>query len=335
MVSIPDLEKNLAKMQQLLNAAQNEVQKKTFQDIIENLNKQLESEKSKLNPTKAEDLKVDKPSDKEKTFQSSQQSKTETKKQTELNPKSESQKVATSEVKEEEKLENKEEESLPPKQDYAFQGIGTLYGKIVRRYEDNDAYYNLISEGKTYGLIYNSPKVKEFLRLDYNPDKDRYVTVYPYLTHFPNKNTPPKLGFTIIAANDTPHLDLKVNEFKLSGLWQFIAVCKCPVISIHRNRKGKGDRVSRLKKKFDNEKLNKQITRANHVPVLWRDAPVKPFRFNPKLEKDQQGSRYFVEIKAKFIPGREQWGFMELLGEPTLDVPKFYKPEKIPNSKVA
>ncbi|NES05370.1 MAG: hypothetical protein F6K22_22635 [Okeania sp. SIO2F4] len=327
MVSIPDLEKNLAKMQQLLNAAQNEVQKKTFQDIIENITKQLEQEKSKLNPTKAEDLKVDKPSDKETTFQSIQQSKTETKKQTESNPKSESQKVASSEV--------KEEESLPPKQDYAFQGIGILYGKIVRRYEDNDAYYNLISEGKTYGLIYNSPKVKEFLRLDYNPDKDRYVTVYPYLTHFPNKNTPPKLAFTIIAANDTPHLDLKVNEFKLSGLWQFIAVCKCPVISIHRNRKGKDDRVSRLKKKFDNEKLNKKLTRANHVPVLWRDALVKPFRFNPKLEKDQQGSRYFVEIKAKFLPGREQWGFMELFGEPTLDVPKYYKPEKISNSQVA
>ncbi|MDY7009092.1 MAG: hypothetical protein SWX82_35610, partial [Cyanobacteriota bacterium] len=327
--SIPDLEKKLAKMQQLLNAAQNEVQKKTFQDIIDNLTKQLESEKSKLNPTKADELKVDKPSEKEKTFQSSQQSKTETKKQTKSNQKSESQKVATSKVKEEEKLENKEEESLPPKQDYAFQGIGTLYGKIVKRYEDNDAYYNLISEGKTYELIYNSPKVKEFLRLDFNPDKDRYVTVYPYLTHFPNKNTPPKLAFTIIAANDTPHLDLKVNEFKLSGLWQFIGVSKCPVISIHRNRKGSGDRVSRLKKKFDNEKLNKKLTRANHVPLLWKDAPVKPFRFNPKLEKDKQGDRYFVEIKAKFLPGREQWGFMELLGEPTLDIPKFYKPEKL------
>ena len=196
MVSIPDLEKNLEKMQQLLNAAHSGVQKKNFQDIIDNLTKQLEQEKSKLNPTKSEDLKVDKLLDKEKTFQSSQQSKTETKKKIESNHKSESQKVATSEVKEEEKLENKEEESLPPKQDYAFQGIGTLYGRIVRRYEDNDAYYNLISGGKTYELIYNSPKVKEFLRLDYNPDKDRYVTVYPHLTHFPNKNTPPKLAFT-------------------------------------------------------------------------------------------------------------------------------------------
>ncbi|NEN89585.1 MULTISPECIES: hypothetical protein [unclassified Okeania] len=53
------------------------------------------------------------------------------------------------------------------------------------------------------------------------------------------------------------------------------------------------------------------------------------------MDKDKQGDRYFVEIKAKFLPGREQWGFMELLGKPTLDVPKFYKPEKPTNTKVA
>ena len=77
MVSIPDLKANLAKMQQLLNAAQNEVQKKTFKDIIDNLTKQLKQEKSKLNLIKAEELKVDKFSEKETTKQSSQYSKYE------------------------------------------------------------------------------------------------------------------------------------------------------------------------------------------------------------------------------------------------------------------
>ncbi len=68
---------------------------------------------------------------------------------------------------------------------------------------------------------------------------------------------------------------------------------------------------------------------------MWRDAPVKPFRFNPKLDKDKQGDRYFVQVKARFLVDKGVWGFKELIGEPTLDIPKFYKPEKVTNTKVA
>ncbi len=340
MADITELEANLAKMQQLLKSAQNEVQKKTFQDIIDNLTKQLESEKSKLNPTKVEEIEIDKPLEKEATNLPIQPLKAQTPKPKESQPKSKSESQIEAkasseappllEVKSEEKVENQEDESLPPKQNYAFQGLGVLYGKIVKRYEDNDNYYNAIIKDKTYELIIINPRVKDFLKADYNPEKDRYLTVYPNLVHYPQPKggtKPPKINFTIIAANDTLQLDLKVNEFKLFGLWQFIGVCKCPVISIHRNR-SKGDRVSQLKQKFENEKLNEKLTRANHVPLLWRDAPVKPFRFNPKLDKDKQGDRYFVQVKARFLADKGVWGFMELIGEPTLDVPKFYKPLK-------
>lgn len=309
MASIQELEQNLAKMQQLLEAAQNPVQQRTFQDIINNLSQQLE------------DLKAEQLSEKSATELIVQSGQAATKNQLKSQP--------NSEVKVQDGLENQEDENLPPKQNYAFQGLGVLYGKILKRYEDNDNYYNVILQEQTYDLIIINSRIKDFIRADYNPDKDRYLIVYPYLTHFPNKNTTPKLAFTIVAANDTPHLDLKVNEFKLFGLWQFIGVSKCPVISIHRNRKKDGsDRVALLKQRFDNEKLHKKITRANHVPLLWRDAPVKPFRFNPKLDKDKQGDRYFVQIKARFIVDKEVWGFKELLAEPTLDIPKFYKPIK-------
>lgn len=338
MATIPEIEANILKMQQLLKAAQNEIQKKTFQDIINNLSQQLEREKSKLHPPKAENLKLEKLPEKEITKQLVQQEQAETEKHQKLRPKSESQIEAQSEVEVEEKLEDHEDESLLPKQDYVFQGLGVLYGKIIKRYEDNENYYNAIVKDKTYELIIVNPRVRDFLKADYNPEKNRYLTVYPNLVHYPQPRggtKAPKINFTIIAANDLPNLELKPNEFKLFGLWQFIGVSKCPVMSIHRNRKKDGsDRVSTLKQKFkDNDKLHKNLTRANHVPLLWKNSPVKPFRFNPKLNKDEQGDRYFCQVKARFLADRGVWGFQELLVEPTLDIPRFYKPIKVALAK--
>ncbi|MCL2932315.1 MAG: hypothetical protein MGG11_08555 [Trichodesmium sp. MAG_R03] len=338
MATIPELEANLLKMQQLLKAAQNKIQKKTFQDIINNLSQQLEREKFKLNSPKTENLTLDQLPEKEITKQLVQQGQTETEKDQKSSPKSESQIEAKSEVEVEEKLENHEDENLLPKQDYVFQGLGVLYGKIIKRYEDNENYYNAIVKDKTYELIIVNPRVRDFLKADYNPEKNRYLTVYPNLVHYPQPRggtKAPKINFTIIAANDLPNLELKPNEFKLFGLWQFIGVSKCPVMSIHRNRKKDGsDRVSTLKEKFkDNDKLHKNLTRANHVPLLWKNSPVKPFRFNPKLDKDKQGDRYFCQVKARFLADRGVWGFQELLVEPTLDIPRFYKPIKVAPTK--
>ena len=124
MATIPELEANLLKMQQLVKAAQNEVQQKTFQDIVTNLTQQLEIEKSKLNSSEGESLKVDESPPPEENKQLI----------LDLQPKPE--------YKIEAESENNENESLSPKQDYAFQGLGVLYGKIVKRYEDNDGYYN-------------------------------------------------------------------------------------------------------------------------------------------------------------------------------------------------
>ncbi|MDE5094855.1 MAG: hypothetical protein O4804_11670 [Trichodesmium sp. St11_bin5] len=334
MANITELQANLLKMQQLLNAADNETKKKTFQDIVNNLSQQLENEKSKLNPLTAEELKVNQPPKRKIIKQSTQQAQTSTQKPQELHPKYKSKIEVKSEVKLEEKSENQEYESLLPKQDYLFQGLGVLYGKIIQRYENNDNYYNVIINDKTYELIIVYPRVRDFIKKHYSPEKDRYLTVYPNLVHYPQtreKNKPPKISFTLIAANDSPYLELEPNEFKLFGLWQFIAVSKCPVMSIHRNREKDGnDRVWPLKTKFkDNNKLHKNLTRANHVPLLWKNAPVKPFRFNPRLDKDQQGDRYFCQVKAKFLADRSVWGFHELLAEPTLDIPKFYKPIKV------
>ena len=334
MGNISDLEANISQMQQLLNAAQNDIQKKTFEEIINRLSQELEKEKSKLNSSKVKTIEVDKPLEGKVKKKIIQLGKHESKKNQNLKLKCDSKIEEKSQLETEEIIYNNEEESLPPKQDYLFHGLGVLYGRIVKRYEDNDNYYNAIIDDKTYQLIIINPRVRHFMKVDYNPEKNRYLTVYPNIVHYPQPRggrKEPKVSFTIIAANDFPTLDLEPNEFRLFGLWQFIAVSRCPVISIHRNRKNDGsDRVSVIKERFkNNDKLHKNLTRANHVPLLWRDSPVKPFKFNPRFDKDKQGDRYFCKIKAKFLAYRGVWGFQELLVEPTLDIPKFYKPIKI------
>ncbi|EAW33236.1 hypothetical protein L8106_22686, partial [Lyngbya sp. PCC 8106] len=113
-------------------------------------------------------------------------------------------------------------------------------------------------------------------------------------------------------------------EFKFSGLWQFIPVCRTPCISIFRNFNK--DRLAWIKEAEAAKKV--KFMKSSHVPLLWRDSPVKPFRFNPRLEKEQQGQTYFVQVKAKFLPGRDVFGFVEQLDEPTGDIPGFLKASK-------
>ncbi len=64
--------------------------------------------------------------------------------------------------------------------------------------------------------------------------------------------------------------------------------------------------------------------KASHVPLLWRDAPVKPFRFNAKLDKEHQGKALFVEIRAMFRPDKEIWEFSQLCSRPS-EPPQFLK----------
>ena len=77
-----------------------------------------------------------------------------------------------------------------------------------------------------------------------------------------------------------------------------------------------------------------RFMKASHVPVLWRDAPTRPFRFNPKLDKEQQGKALFVGIIAKFLPDRDVFGFSQLCLEPSLTPPQFLKAGKKDKAQV-
>jgi hypothetical protein len=68
--------------------------------------------------------------------------------------------------------------------------------------------------------------------------------------------------------------------------------------------------------------------KASHLPLFWRDAPVQPFRFNPKAPKEEQGKPVFVQIKAKFQPHRDAFQFESLLEMPLEKPPRFLKASK-------
>ncbi|MDJ0681213.1 MAG: hypothetical protein QNJ18_15250 [Xenococcaceae cyanobacterium MO_167.B52] len=152
------------------------------------------------------------------------------------------------------------------------------------------------------------------------------LIVYPKVLHLPKKEQPHRLWFQLIGFEvgnyeNSISADLKDNEFKICGLWQFIPVCRQPCISIFLNFKQ--ERLDFLNKS-DDPKTQAKFMKSTHIPVLWKDSPVRPFRYNPRGEKDQ-GHPYFVQIKAAFLPHRDAFGFVEQLGKPIEQAPKFMK----------
>jgi hypothetical protein len=117
---------------------------------------------------------------------------------------------------------------------------------------------------------------------------------------------------------------LEESEFKICGLWQFIPVCRVPCISVFKNFNK--ERLEFIKSASVDKKVN--YMKASHIPVVWRDAPVPPFRFNPKLDKEAQGKASFVQIKARFNSERDNFEFVSLLGVPTDSPPNYLKAGK-------
>lgn len=210
-----------------------------------------------------------------------------------------------------------------------FQAIGVIYGEVSLSKDSN----NTISIGRyQYPLFYVPRKRRVFdalsKEIEATGNHTQRLLVYPGAIHFPQKEKPHQISFHLVGFDkgqeeDLFSRELKDLEFKLSGLWQFIPVCPVPCISIFRNFNHQ--RLEYLKQ-FDPATKVKYM-KANHLPVLWKDALVKPFRFNPKADKDQ-GYPMFVSIKAKFIPQRNVFGFDSLLSLPQETPPRFLRVSK-------
>lgn len=218
-----------------------------------------------------------------------------------------------------------------PEQQAFFQAVGIIKGNISW---DGDKAFVKIG-GNPYQLSYSSTHKRAYDALKKEIDNtgitEQTLIVYPRVTHYPGGKKPYSLGFQLagfagLAAPIREGLQSVLGdlEFRLCGLWQFIPVCRVPCISVFKNFNKQ--RLEYIKSAPVDKKVN--FMKASHVPLIWKDAPVQPFRFNPKLEKDTQGKASFVQLKAKFNSERNIFEFVSLQGEPSDSVPSYLKSRK-------
>ncbi|MDJ0555506.1 MAG: hypothetical protein QNJ68_13895 [Microcoleaceae cyanobacterium MO_207.B10] len=197
-----------------------------------------------------------------------------------------------------------------------FQGIGVIQGEIIK--DSSEQFYNLIYQGKLYKLLIKKLKVRETIDKNYPFNSPKILVVYPYTKYNPELESGHEIAFTLVRIKDEwspeakTNLGLDINEFRLCGFWQK-RHGDFSVISVQRNRLKKG-----LKKLLKNTASSKKIKIVTHVPLLWSNPPVEA------VFRGEEG-RYFVEVKASFMPEKEQWEFLELLSEPSLKHPQFVR----------
>ncbi|MBV8883262.1 MAG: hypothetical protein JO235_04585 [Chroococcidiopsidaceae cyanobacterium CP_BM_RX_35] len=210
-----------------------------------------------------------------------------------------------------------------------FQGVGVIVGSIDMSSEDK---MSVTIGQSSYPLLYAPSKRRAFAALkkeiETTGNTTQRLIVYPKVLHFPKKNQAHLISFQLVGFDkgrkeDAVSGELQDFEFKLSGLWQFIPVCSTPCISVFRNFTS--SRLETIKQAEPARKV--KYLKASHLPVLWKEAPVRPFRFNPKADYDQ-GRPAFVSLKAKFLPHRNAFGFEALLAPLQEKAPKFLKASK-------
>ncbi len=212
-----------------------------------------------------------------------------------------------------------------------FQAIGILRGDVS---VDDESKVFIKIDKNSYPLLF-APRCRrayQALLLDVknNGGKNKRLVVYPKFIHFPSRDKQYIVSFQLVgfdngaSPENSAAVELGDFEFKLSGLWQFIPVCRTPCISVLRNYT---EQRSRHLKELEPDK-KARFLKASHLPLLWKDSIASPFRFNPKLDKEQQGKPMFVSVKAKFLPHRNVFGFDSLLGVPMEEAPRFLKLRK-------
>ncbi|MEQ9550013.1 MAG: hypothetical protein RIM23_10385 [Coleofasciculus sp. G3-WIS-01] len=216
-----------------------------------------------------------------------------------------------------------------------FQAIGIVLGEVS---VSDEGRAMLTIAGKDYPLFYTSRLRRAFnalkLEIKNTGEATQRLIVYPRVIHFPQRNKPHQLSFQLVGFSkgepDGVAAQLQDFEFQLRGLWQFIPVCRGPVVSIFRNFND--DRLDYIKKAEPAQKV--RFMKASHLPMMWKDSPVKPFRFNPTLTKEEQGHPAFIQVKAKFLPDRSLFEFDALLAPPLEKAPKFLKASKADKTAV-
>ena len=229
--------------------------------------------------------------------------------------------------------------SLPENQDAIFQAIGIIAGEVAFSGKKT----SITIADKQYPLFYSSTRKKAFealkIHINSTGQSRQRLIVYPKVIHFPKPEQPYQIGFQFVGfvsdnvtqveettqrPSSTISNDFQDGEFKLSGLWQFVPICQTPCITVQKNFSD--SRLKFIKEATLEQKVN--FLKASHIPLIWKNPPVQPFRFNPELEKEQQGNASFVEIKATFLPLQDVFEFSSLCSRPSQKPPKSLKASK-------
>ncbi len=225
-----------------------------------------------------------------------------------------------------------------------FQAVGIITGDVTFIFEEErnkyianitigQYQYNLHPTGSSWSKSASFNGLRK--QIESTGISKQKLIVYPKITHYPGREQQHKIAFQLVAfekenVENSISKELNEFEFKLSGLWQFIPVCRTPCITVMRNFSD--ERLEYIKQAELASKVN--FMKASHIPLIWRDAPVNPFRFNPKTPKEEQGKAMFVSIKARFIPGKEMFGFDSLLALPQHEPPRHLKAGKKDKAEV-
>lgn len=212
----------------------------------------------------------------------------------------------------EQKIDHSEEdnqEEKKPENSSFFQAITTLYGEVK---QDSDLGFYIKIGANKYRLFVFPAKYRGWLKqVENQPNTPLYLRVYPKYQIIARK--PPQIYFQVVAwAEENQWSEPNIYIFR--GIWQFVPQVKTPVISVYRNR-GSKDYTDKYK--------------ASHLPVLMRrEDEASPFRFNPKIAKEDLPPKWFIQAKFKFIPSKNCWGWLEDIEPPTQEIPGYKRPKK-------
>ncbi|MFW6295930.1 MAG: hypothetical protein ACOC04_01935 [Halothece sp.] len=236
--------------------------------------------------------------------------------------------LTSSEAQKPKQQETQPDESKEETTTRFFQAIGVIEGEVSF---DEEEFAKVTLRDQDYPLLY-VPRQKYKLRALQKYIKEtgqhrQRLVVYPRALHVPDPSQPQQIQFQLVRfepeTNQGISEELDNMEFQIAGLWQFIPVCRVPCISVFKNFTP--ERLEWIKQAEPKRRVG--FMKPAHLPVLWKDAPVKPFKYNPKAQEQEKPA--FVKIKAKFLPNKNAFGFKSLLEAPTTEeVPRFLKASK-------
>ncbi len=354
----------LQKLQTLLNSATNERQRKMYQALLDKAKAELASEsappqqkttqtstkkqaqsksskkKAESNPpvSKQTSSKKKTTSKKEKASSNNSVVVTEeisaTNQSTSVAPTNQTKqdkKSATTKTKAKAKKQSKKSKSSnnatssDQKEQLYFSGVGII--RCTPYLEDEKVFVTINEQQCALKQAVETERkginlLKE--ELEKNGSREMLLRVYPNITHH-SDGRPPSHSFRLVQFYlDEERYSELPEEFIFRGIWRVVPHCPYPVITIYRNinRYAFYKRLSKYAKE--------RFVKSQDFPLVW-DAPVEPYKHYPAKEKSEQMPCYFVQVRAIFKDA--QYIVTEMLSEPTLDIPQFIEPKRIPNNQ--